>query len=311
MEKMNGEIMAPVALFAYKRIDKLQECLKALECNYGAENTILYIFCDGPKKEEDTKKIQEVREYVYAYKDKSKFKEINIIESETNKGLANSIIGGVTDVVNKFGKVIVVEDDLITTQDFLQYMNGALDFYKDMKEYGSISAYTLPMKQLDKYSKDVYVTRKGECWGWGTWQDRWNEVDWSVCDFNEYYNDKKRRKAFDSIEYGLDKMLVLQMNGKIDSWAVRWCYHLFFHNLLTVYPKVSKTVNIGFDGSGTHCEANSDLYGKRIIDNKEKCVFERLPVNSKLERKSSLYARNAMIQNIIYQLRKRMFGERK
>lgn len=299
--------MAPVALFAYKRVDKLQECLKALERNYGANNTMLYIFCDGPKKQEDVVKVQQVREYIHLYKNENRFKDIHIIESETNKGLANSIIGGVTNVINKHGKVVVVEDDLITTKDFLQYMNDALKFYENMKEYGSISAYTLPMKQLDKYSKDIYVTRKGECWGWGTWQDRWNKVDWSVSDFSGYYNDRKKRKAFDSIEYGLDKMLVMQMNGKIDSWAVRWCYHLFFNNLLTVYPKVSKTVNIGFDGSGTHCEADSDLYGKELKNIGRSCDFERLPLNTKLERKSSQYARNALIKNSILQFRKRIF----
>lgn len=306
-EKKLYQGKAPVALFVYKRVDKLIECLTALEKNHGARETILYIFCDGPKKKEDTIAVQQVREYIHAYKNKDKFKDIYVIESEANKGLANSIIGGVTEVVNKHGKVIVVEDDLITTQDFLQYMNDALDFYEDMKEYGSISAYTLPMKQLDKYPKDIYVTRKGECWGWGTWQDRWNKVDWSVSDYEEYYNDKKRRKEFDSIEYGLDRMLVMQMEGKIDSWAVRWCYHLFFHNLLTVYPKVSKTLNIGFDGSGTHCETDSDLYGKGLKNNVRQCNFERLPVNSELERKSSLYIKNATIKNIISQLHKRIF----
>lgn len=304
-QKSSGQF-APVALFAYKRIDKLQECLKALERNYGAEDTVLYVFCDGPKKKEDVTAVREVREYIHAYKNKNNFKRIEIIESEINKGLANSIIGGVTDVVNEYGKVVVVEDDLITTQDFLQYMNDALNFYEDMEEYGSISAFTLPIKQLDGYSKDIYVTRKGECWGWATWQDRWNKVDWSVSDFNEYYNDKKKRRAFDAIEYGLDKMLVMQMNGKIDSWAVRWCYHLFFHNLLTVYPRVSKTLNIGFDGSGTHCQANSDLYGKELKGSERLCKFERLPVDFKLERRSSLYTRNVTIKNIISQLYKRI-----
>lgn len=304
----NIEMWAPIALFAYKRVDKLQECLLALESNLGVENTVLYIFCDGPKKKEDIIAVQQVRKYIHEYKEKSKFKKIYLVESETNRGLANSIIGGVTEVVNKYGKVIVVEDDLVTTNDFLQYMNGALDFYENMKEYGSISAFTLPMKQLNHYAKDIYVTRKGECWGWGTWKDRWNEVDWSVSDFPEYYKDKKKRKAFDAIEYGLDKMLIMQMEGKLDSWAVRWCYHLFFHNLLTVYPKVSRTLNIGFDGSGTHCEADGDLYGKGLRHVAEKCKFERLSVNTRLERKSSLYARNAIIKNAILQLWKRVFA---
>lgn len=307
MQKENSEDLVPIVLFAYKREDKLRECLQALEANYGADKTTLYIFCDGPKNKDDVKGVQCVREYLHTYSKHCGFKQVYVKESESNKGLANSVIGGVTEIINKHGKVIVVEDDLITACDFLQYMNEALNYYENMEEYGSISAYTLPMKQLEKYSKDVYVTRKGECWGWGTWQDRWDKVDWSVSDFNEYYNDKKRRKAFDSIEYGLDNMLIMQMNGKIDSWAVRWCYHLFFHNLLTVYPRVSKTLNIGFDGSGTHCEADGDLYGKGLKNVEQKYNFERLPLNPKLERKSSLYARNAMIKNSILQLQKRIF----
>lgn len=298
---------APIALFAYKRVEKLQECLKALENNHGADDAIIYIFCDGPKKKDDIVEVQKVREYIYSYAKKNRFKKIYVRESKINRGLANSIIGGVTEVVNKYGKVIVVEDDLVTTNDFLQYMNDALNFYENMKEYGSISAYTFPMKQLNNYPKDIYVTRKGECWGWGTWKDRWNEVDWSVNNFAEYYQDRKKRKAFDSIEYGLDKMLIMQMSGEIDSWAVRWCYHLFFHNLLTVYPKVSKTLNIGFDGSGTHCEYDGNLYGKDLKNANRRCNFERLPVNFKLERISSLYARHAAIRNSIIQLCKRIF----
>lgn len=304
------ESLAPVVLFAYKRVDKLRECLQALEDNLWAEKTVLYVYCDGPRKKEDIIAVQQVREYLHAYKTKKSFKELYLIESENNKGLANSVIDGVTAVVNKYGKVIVVEDDLITTRDFLQYMNGALNFYENMEEYGSISAYTLPMKQLNKYTKDIYVTRKGECWGWGTWKDRWNKVDWSVGDFDEYYNDKKRRRAFNAIEYGLDKMLVMQMNGKIDSWAVRWCYHLYCNGLLTVYPRVSKTLNIGFDGSGTHCGIDNNLYGKELKNGDRECKFERLPVNMKMERKSSAYAKNASFRNGIMLIYKSLLGRK-
>lgn len=307
MLKKREECFAPVVLFAYKRRDKLEKCLQALEANYGVDRTVLYVFCDGPKKKDDELAVQEVREYMYTYKEKCKFRDVYIVESEKNKGLANSIIDGVTDVINKYGSVIVVEDDLITTSDFLHYMNGALTYYKEMKEYGSISAYTLPLRQLKGYSKDIYVTRKGECWGWGTWQDRWDKVDWSVEDFDEYFVDKKKRKLFNSIEYGLDRMLVMQMNGEIDSWAVRWCYHLFFHGLFTVYPKESKTFNIGFDGSGTHGESNSNFYGKRNKYTSTNYNFERLTVNYKLEKESSKYVKSISIKNMILSIYKKVF----
>lgn len=294
---------APLVLFAYKRVDKLEECLEALQSNTGVENHILYVFCDGPKKEEDIFKVKEVRDYLHEFKNKKVFKEVCIIESDINKGLAKSIISGVSDVISNYGKVIVLEDDIITTSDFLEYMNSALEYYEKLEQYGSISAFTLPIKGLTKYEKDIYVTRKGECWGWGTWKDRWEKVDWSVSDFQEFITNRSIQKEFSQIQYGIDKMLIAQMEGKIDSWAVRWCYHLFKNELLTVYPKVSKTKNIGFDGSGTHCGEEMDTYSMLLDENIKKCRFEELGVNDKLEKEVAKFEKLPLYKRIRIVLR--------
>lgn len=299
---------APIALFAYKRVDKLRQCVEALEKNIDADKTELYIFSDGYKGEEDKEQVGEVRKYIRTIVHKSIFAKVCIIERTHNWGLANSIIDGVTQVINKHGKIIVVEDDLVTTLDFIQYMNGALNYYEHCEEYGSISAYTYPINILKKYNKDIYVTRKGDCWGWGTWKNRWEKVDWLVKDYAEYINNKKKRKLFDSLEYGLDNMLNMQMNGEIDSWAVRWCYHLFKNCLLTVYPSRSRTLNIGLDGSGTHCEAEVNLYGKKIDNLIAKCKYERLPVDYRLEKASSKFAKTVSMKNSLKQLRKKILG---
>lgn len=291
---------APVVLFAYKRVDKLKACVEALEKNILAEDTELYIFCDGPKDEKDIKQVQEVREYLRNYS--GKFKSVSVSESSCNIGLADSIICGVTKVINISEKVIVVEDDLITSQDFLLYMNGALDFYKDLKEYGSISAYTYPLRILETYDKDVYVTRKGECWGWGTWKNRWDYVDWTVSDFREYKKNKMKRKEFESLQYGIDKMLFSQMNGKIDSWAVRWCYYLFNNHLLTVYPRISRTYNIGFDGSGTHC-ANTNIYHSQIINSVGKCKYEHLSINREIEKEAAVFEKRTFLQKVLNKIK--------
>lgn len=287
---------APVVLFAYKRADKLRFCLEALENNMLAGETELYIFSDGAKGESDRGQVEEVRTFLHGYK--GKFKAIEIFESPCNLGLANSIIRGVTQIINLTEKVIVVEDDLVTSPDFLLYMNNALAFYDNFKEYGSVSAYTYPMPILNTYEKDIYVTRKGECWGWGTWKDRWINVDWEVKDFNEYLSDRKRRKEFESLQYGIDKMLNLQMMGKIDSWAVRWCYYLYSNQLLTVYPKKSRTVNVGFDGSGTHC-AKSDIYESQIENGISNCKFERLEVNTAIEKEAAVFEKESICQRIV------------
>lgn len=288
---------APIAVFAYNRVDKLKMCLEALEKNSLVNMTDLFIFADGAKGVPDSAQVEQVRTYIHQYKQDSKFHKVTLIEQSKNLGLANSIIGGVTRVISEYYKVIVVEDDLIVSEDFLSYMNQALDYYENMKEYGSISAYTYPLRELEKYDKDIYVTRKGDCWGWGTWYDRWNNVDWAVSDFDFYLKDKKKRRAFNSLQNGLDRMLVMQQAGEIDSWAVRWCYHLFNYGLLTVYPRISRTINIGLDGSGRHCGNSKDapkMYNGHVLDSYKKssqrsAVFERLPVNKKLERKAAIF----------------------
>lgn len=275
---------APVILFVYNRLDKAKNCLLALEKNGDCGQTDLYIYADGAKRTEDEAKVQAVRNYIKKeYISKSKFSKVYYVESDFNKGLANSIIGGVTAVINQYGKAIVVEDDLIVSTDFLEYMNGALDFYKDIREVGSISAYSYPLKELINYKKDIYLLRKGECWGWGTWQDRWQNVDWEVSTFEEYKANKKMREEFDSIGYGLDAMLCSYMEGTLDTWATRWCYHLYRNKLLTVYPSVSRTSNEGLDGTGEHCNPTK-RFAHMSIGSNAKCHFEMLKVNKKLER---------------------------
>lgn len=297
--------LAPVVLFAYKRKDKLKDCLQALDDNFDAEKTELYIFSDGAKNENDVKQVQEVRNLIDNYKKVSKFKKVTVILQPKNKGLANSIISGVTEVICEFDKVIVVEDDLIVAKDFLVYMNQALDFYQNFKEYGSISGYTYPLSVLKSYDKDVYVTRKGECWGWGTWKDRWIKVDWKVKDFQNYLQDKRKRKKFNELQHGIDKMLIMQMHGEIDSWAVRWCYHLFVNNLLTVYPKESRTKNIGFDGSGTHCTV-TNIYDAEFENRYIDCKFERLSIDKRLEKKAAKFEEKSII-DIIWNRIRRIF----
>lgn len=295
--------LAPVVLFAYKRKDKLEECIKALENNNEARNTLLFIFSDGAKCKTDESAVKDVREFLEQYRKKSVFKEIKVIYQSKNVGLGNSIINGVTKIIGEYDKIIVVEDDLVVARDFLVYMNQALDYYEDYEEYGSISGYTYPMPILKSYDKDVFVTRKGECWGWGTWKERWMNVDWKIVDYEKYLYDKKKRREFNKIQHGIDKMLIMQMEGKIDSWAVRWCYHLFNHNLLTVYPKKSKTINVGFDGSGTHCSA-SNIYDDELVVENMEYKFERLGIDKKLEKMAAGFEDKSIIKIVLDKIRR-------
>lgn len=281
--------MAPVVMFVYNRLDKMRNCLEALECQKECAQTDLHIFSDGGKNSQDEEKVASVRHYLKEeYIPGSKFSRVYLVESAYNKGLAESVISGVTEVIGRYDKAIVVEDDLIVSDDFLAYMNGALDYYENIGRVGSISAYAYPLKELKRYKKDVFILRKGECWGWGTWADRWRQVDWEVSDFNEYKLNYKMRKEFDSIGCGLDAMLCSYMEGTLDTWAARWCYYLFKNNLLTVYPKVSRVRNEGLDGSGANCDV-TDRFTNNIIGSDQQCCFQMLDVNRKLEKAVYLY----------------------
>lgn len=283
----NGE-KAPVALFVYRRQDKVEMVLEALEKNRSAEQTDLLIFCDGYKGEQDRKQVESVREYIRQYKTRSRFRNVFIYESAVNKGLADSIISGVTVAMERYGKAIIVEDDLLTSEDFLDYMNGGLDFYGSDPRYGSISAYTYPLKELKRYKEDVYVLRKGECWGWATWKDRWDGVDWQVKNFETLYSDADFRRGFCELQAGIDQMLCDWKEGRVDSWAVRWVLHLYLKKQLTVYPAVSRTRNIGFDDSGTNCGITY-IADSMQIGSDERCRFKKMDVDARLEHAVAIY----------------------
>lgn len=293
--EMNVMQKAPVVVFVYKRLDKTKKCLEALEENHGAEETEVFIFSDGAKGTEDRNAVQEVRDFLEWYEKKHSFKSLTVCLRETNWGLARSIIYGVTEIISQYGKAIVVEDDLITSRDFLDFLNGALEYYADSKKIGEISAFTYPLKGLETYEEDIYITRKADCWGWATWKDRWELADWEMKSY-PIYRKKGMQKEFEKLQKGIHKMLRMQMKGELDSWAVRWCYSLFMKEMLTVYPKVSRTRNIGFDGSGVHCGVTDHDY--RIYDGTGTCVFKDLDVESELEREAAVFEYVSLAQKV-------------
>ena len=180
------------------------------------------------------------------------FKKINIIEAEKNRGLAKSVISGVTDIINKYGKVIVLEDDLVTSKYFLKYMNEALTIFKEREDIWSISGYGPNINIPTDYKDDIYITKRGSSWGWATWKDRWELVDWKVSDYNIFKSNREMIQEFNLSGKDLAPMLDDQIAGRIDSWAIRWVYSQFRNNMYTVYPIKSLVKNIGNDLSGTH-----------------------------------------------------------
>lgn len=247
--------VAPVALFAFNRFDHLSTTLQALALNELAAETSVHLFLDGPRNDSD----REVQKKIIAYLGsgiEKKFSSLVLIQSDVNKGLAQSIITGVTKVVKDFGRVIVLEDDLVTSKYFLKYMNDALDLYKKEDQVISIHGY---VNLLGNPMKSPFFLKGADCWGWATWERGWKLFEPDGKKLFSEIREKKMEREFDfenTAHY--IKMLKDQISGKNNSWAVRWYASAFLKNKLTLYPAVSFVKNIGLDGSGTHCDITTD-----------------------------------------------------
>lgn len=240
---------APITLFVYNRLDHTRRTVDSLKQNLLAQESDLIIFSDASKSELQAAKVRDVRDYISQI---SGFKSITIVERETNYGLAKSIIDGVTKVVNKYGRTIVLEDDLVTSAYFLKYMNEALEKYADDERVISIHGYVYPVKQS---LPETFFLRGADCWGWATWRRGWAHFN---PDGQYLLNELKRRKLIGMFDfngaYSFSKMLKGQIKGSNDSWAVRWHASAFLADKLTLYPGRSLVHNIGNDGSGMNCD---------------------------------------------------------
>lgn len=255
--------MYPVLLFTYKRLEILKNNVNHLLLNPEVVDTDLFIFSDGPKSEEDSPLIEQVREYLSIIKG---FKSVTISLSASNKGLANSVISGVSKVLSHTEAVIVLEDDLEVSNDFLYYMNVCLNKYKNSKKVFSISGFSLPFKHDKVIKSDVYFLKRSWSWGWATWRDRWIDIDWEIKDYDSFVSSKLLKNKFALCGSDLNQMLAKQMAGNIDSWAIRWMYNQFKIGGLSAYPLYTKVINRGFDQHATHTTGSFRRYKTRNVN---------------------------------------------
>lgn len=272
---MTGKIitkeLAPVVMFVYNRPDHTRKTLNALMKNELAQQTKLYIFSDGPKGDADNEtllKIQQVRKMI---NERPWCGEVEIIESPVNLGLGTSIRTGVTEIIEKHGWVIVLEDDLVTSPVFLNYMNDALDYYENRKSVFSVSGYCLPPNKLaipSDYQYDVFVSLRNSSWGWGTWVDRWGKVDWDIKNYNTISEDPYIKEAINRGGDDVFELLSSQVFGKIDIWSIQFTLAHFVNHAVSIVPTSSYVDNIGLDGSGTNCSPINSLGNPSLCLNK-------------------------------------------
>lgn len=257
---MNGEnFPAPIALFTYNRLWHTQQTINTLQINELASESDLYIFSDGPQIGKNCiDEVQRVRDYIHTVEG---FRTVTIVERETNYGLAQSIISGVTELVNIFGRIIVLEDDLVTSPHFLRYMNDALNLYEGEERVISIHGYTYPVKSK---LPDTFFLKGADCWGWATWKRGWSLFEPDGRKLLKELNAHNLHKRFDfNGAYDYTRMLREQITGQNDSWAVRWYASALINDRLTLYPGRSLVQNIGTDESGTHC-LETNVYRTRV-----------------------------------------------
>ena len=244
----------PIVIFAFKRPWHLKQTLTALAKNYEAASSRIVIYCDGVCNQADQEAVESTRQVA---KNCSKFAHAEVICRERNYGLSKSIITGVTEQLEINEKIIVLEDDMVTSPYFLQYMNEALALYADDERVISVHGYIYPVQSV---LPETFFLRGADCWGWATWRRGWKYFNPN----GKYLlNQLKKQRLISEFDfdgaYKFSKMLEDQISGRNDSWAIRWYASAFLENKLTLYPGHSLVQNIGNDSSGTHC-GNTNEY---------------------------------------------------
>jgi len=268
--------LSPIVLFVYNRLEHTKQTLEALAHNTIAKESELFIYSDGGKDDASWQDVFRVREYL---QDVSGFKEVTIIEREKNIGLAENILEGVTTIVNRFGKVIVLEDDIVTSPVFLEYMNKALDFYEEKRKVWHVSGWNYPI-EVDR-EQDTFAWRMMNCWGWATWADRWKfykkDPQELIQSFSFY---EKYKFDLDGVG-GFWSQVVKNDAGLMNTWAIFWYATIFQNDGVCINPKKSFVENIGFDGSGTNTGFR-DNYSQGLSTKKEVLFTEDLEENREI-----------------------------
>jgi len=243
---------APIALFVYNRPVHTRKTIEALQKNRLSDSSELFVFSDAPKTAEAERGVRQVRDYLHSI---DGFRKVTLVEQLENRGLARSIIAGVTRLVEEFGQVIVLEDDLVTTPHFLDFMNAGLERYGADDRVMQIAGYMFPVSLPPAY--DALFLSFISSWGWATWARAWRHFDPLARGYAALRADPIMQRKFDlDGHYRYSRMLQAQQQGKAESWAIRWYLSVFMRQGLALYPRKSLVRNIGFDGSGVNCNVS-------------------------------------------------------
>ena len=246
--------ITPIALFAYARPEHTRRTLEALAANALADQSDLIVYADDARSERDAEAVCAVRELIRAT---TGFRSVTLVERDMNFGLARNIIEGVSEVLRQYERVIVLEDDMVTSPFFLTYMNEALERFASDGYVISIHGYVYPVAGT---LPEAFFLPGADCWGWATWRRGWACFNPDGAQLLRELKQRKLERTFDyEGSYPYTKMLEAQIAGTNDSWAIRWYASAFLLGKLTLYPGCSLVHNIGNDATGTHCDQSSEM----------------------------------------------------
>lgn len=316
MSKDNNRVCAPVIVFTYNRPKHTKRTIEALAANELASSTELYIFSDAAKKEADRDKVDRIRTYANTVRG---FSRVTLIAREENFGLAKNVIRGVTDIINRYGKVIVLEDDLVTNRFFLRFMNDGLDRYQNQPKVTGITGFSHFADSLPFQGETLFHTLTGTSWSWATWEDRWIYFDEACSDWTDLMQDAALRKKFNyDNTYDFYKIMKMQQTTEnMNSWAIRWYWVNFKRDSLILAPVRSLVSNEGWDGSGVHCGSKKGaafehtLSTSRAIQEFPKEIAETKETHRQMKRALKREWEPLLIKRIYHRVvRKNYVGEK-
>lgn len=248
--------LAPIALFVYKRPHHAQQTIRHLLDNPEFSESQMFVFCDGARSEKDIPQVEATRAVIRQYH----LPNVVIYEQPHNLGLASSIIDGVSQLCAQFGRVIVIEDDLLVSKGFLGYMNRALEKYQDASNVMQISGHVFPFPKGDN-KNDAFFLPVVNTTGWATWQRAWQQFDKNCTGYERLKSDRTLRRQFDlNNSYPYTKMMFNCLAGRQDVWGIKWWWAVFKSKGLCLYPQVSLVDNIGFDNLSTNTKGQDTYY---------------------------------------------------
>lgn len=293
--------LAPICISVYDRVEHFAKVLNALSSNYLAENSELYVYSDAAAQEDKQDDVHRVRSLALSYK--NKFKCLTLIERESNYGGTENALQGLKEVINHYGQIIFLEDDIVTAPGFLTYMNKALRHYENYESVFSISGYSAPVKALNNYENDIYFYPRFCGWGAGLWKSSMDMAVDNLRDISPSLNLENLKKKLDQGGKDIYFMALKELYGEISAQDVRNMVLMAEKGLYTVYPRKSLVQNIGHDGSGYHCAGSTKYEHAKLSQQLSFDMLDDVNLNNELMSKIADFRQPEKINRLIYPLR--------